>query len=336
MALSNQLDVVIKLSEVFLEVVVLTGSLSPTIVLPKNVQVINLNWHRPVKFVAILKLLLAIWRLARNKKNYLFFSHMNDLFAAISAPLLKFLGVCHVFWYAHAHRSGYLVFAKPFVTAFVSSTPGSFPLKTKKLYLIGQGVDENIFGTQENCMRNKRAIFVGRLDASKQPERCLDTVLAFSNHVEGIDVIGSLSADPGKRRENFLFQKYDSEITSNFIRFLGAVPRAKLPFYYSQGMFLIHNFQGSLDKVLIEATLLRCPVVTTNQEYLSIFGKWGSGEDLDTELKSFLSLDPDVRQELIEKRRALALENHTMQQWILKLVQVLTQVNVLHSPFSRN
>jgi hypothetical protein len=89
--------------------------------------------------------------------------------------------------------------------------------------------------------------------------------------------------------------------------------------------FFVHAYEGSLDKTLIESTLVRLPVITLNQEYHAIFGTW-SGDKIPTlqsEYQAMRSLGAQVLEAEIDRRFKLAEYSHSYSNWIEKITKIL-------------
>jgi hypothetical protein len=82
-----------------------------------------------------------------------------------------------------------------------------------------------------------------------------------------------------------------------------------------------------LDKTLIESTLCKLPVVTTNREYIKIFGSW-SDNDLVTlrhEIEHLVKLSDDAINTELQRRFDKAYSSHSLDQWISNLLKILAK-----------
>ena len=87
----------------------------------------------------------------------------------------------------------------------------------------------------------------------------------------------------------------------------------------------IHAYEGSLDKILVEATFVRRPVVTRNHGYLEEFGTWSDSipSTLELELRSLLiRSDKEIAIE-VNRRYEIATNNHDISSWVDKLNSIL-------------
>ena len=332
---SHQREVVLALAPFFEAVDVFTTEISSES-LPNNVKVFLVPWkpQSPIRnIVTILKFLYpAIYR----GRSSVLFSHMTDIHAAIVAPLTWLLQMRHILWYAHAKNSRYLIWASFFVTKIVSSTPGScnLNLNKKKIVYINQGISGKHFPYHKRSRKDfHNILYYGRLDPSKNihlfPE--LIDELNRSQKTYRLDIFGK----PGNVAAEKYLEKVAAvqEIKSQElpITFNGPIARDLISDIAEQYGAFLNLFSGSLDKTLIEATLMGMPVVTWNKEYCSQFGTWSGvsvSEDLEFIIQEFRSIDSFKATELneeINKRLHIANMGHTLEGWINRLIGILRE-----------
>ena len=335
---SHQRDTAISLAELFDFVTVFTtekylGDL------PKNLRVHEIAWEKnsPVKNMA--SIMKAIYPfLLKNRKSVLF-SHMTDVHAALVAPLDRLLGIRHILWYAHAKNSPYLIWSSFFVSQIVSSTPGScnIKLKSKKVTFINQGISQQTFPFYARSLAKlKKIIYYGRLDPSKN-------IHLLFNGVEELRARGnSVTLDIFGKPSNSISEEYLSALkTSPQLRRIqgstnlhDSISRDSISKIAKNFDVFMNLFSGSLDKALIEATLMGLPVVTWNSQYCIIFGTWSknsTSESISFLLEEFDALTlmtPPERENEISRRFKIALEFHSFDGWIKRLVSVLKESNV--------
>jgi glycosyltransferase involved in cell wall biosynthesis len=261
---------------------------------------------------------------------------MTDIHAAIVAPLTWLLRMRHILWYAHANNSIYLIWASFFVTKIVSSTFGScnLSINRRKLKYINQGISSTNFPYRSHSRKKLRKIlYYGRLDPSKNihlfPKVLYE--LNDSKKTYTLDVFGqptNLAAE--KYLMNFALSQRDKNQELP-ITFNGPIKRVLIPDIAAKYSFFLNLFSGSLDKTLIEATLMGIPVVTWNNEYCSQFGTWSgftASEDLSFIIKEFRMIDSlkvtELNQEL-DRRLLLAEGSHAFEGWINRLADVLKE-----------
>jgi glycosyltransferase involved in cell wall biosynthesis len=327
---SHQYEIVLSLSRYFESVTVITGSLAK-ISLPPNVNVFVSKWVEGKRFTSVVNFISVFVRVFKSAKPNVIFSHMTDVQASIAAPFAFFYGTPHFLWYAHAKKSIYLRWVTLWSKGIVSSTKGSCPSDSRKLTLIGQSIDPDVFNfSSRRNFPPKRFVHVGRLDPSKNILEIIDTLrrLYSSNSDITLTLVGAPSS--GKARsiyDEILTLKNSHDL--DWLTIVSNVPRKDLPSLLSRFDCFIHAYRGSLDKVLIEATMCGLPVITINQEYINEFESWSEKvkPSLHVELNAFMSADKFSISDRLERNRSKSIDRHSLDSWILSLVKILS-VNV--------
>jgi glycosyltransferase involved in cell wall biosynthesis len=219
-----------------------------------------------------------------------------------------------------------------FLDGIITSTEGSCPISSDKVFPIGQAIDEETFKLKALKPRIDlhRGVHVGRLDPSKNLEIIFTSVSSLRKTFPELSItqIGSPSTSFAKSESDLLRIKWDAAIKEGWISIEGSITRAKLPLLFNNYDVFFHAYIGSLDKSLIEATMSGLPVVTINPEYLLEFGSWGndSNPSIVKEYESLLGMDSVHYAEEIQRRYKIALGKHSKSRWIDSLVSLLTGV----------
>lgn len=289
--------------------------------------------YRIIKYLRFLKLFMNV---LNTQKPEAVISHMTDSVAAIYSPILWAMKRFHVLWYAHASYSIYLRIAKFFVTQIVTSTPGSIPIKGRKISPIGQSIDIDFFRRDQSHPideKHLRVIHVGRLDESKRIDELCEIFKASiaSNRYKHFALVGSPSKN-NTRYADKLFTKYSHEINVGTIEFLGSLDRIQVKKQLAESHLFLHAFEGSLDKTLLEATAMKLPVVTCNYEYVLEFGSWSGstpGADfrayLNTEISAFNSYSTKQIAAIVEQRHNLIVTKHSLGNWISQIEKIICE-----------
>ena len=249
---------------------------------------------------------------------------MTEVQSALIAPILRFSSIPHVLWYAHTSKSLYLLWNNFFVNNIVTSTQGSCPLRNRKVIPIGQAIDDNKFIFPiKHVIYKKKFVHIGRLDPSKNIQSIIDIVTKFHSKDSGIslNLVGSSSS--------LKTRQYELEIKSNnsiksFITFQGVIPRIEIPRVLYESDAFIHCFYGSLDKTLIEATMVGIPVISPNREYVHEFGSWSNVKlddvTLESELEAFFEMSEQNITENCLNKQNYALTHHSYAIWEKRLI----------------
>lgn len=83
-----------------------------------------------------------------------------------------------------------------------------------------------------------------------------------------------------------------------------------------------------MDKVFLEASISKVPVVTTNQEYINFFGSWGEEKglksiELDHELKAMLEYTIEDMYKVVNHRYQLTIDHHELNGWTQRVMKVI-------------
>jgi len=273
--------------------------------------------------------LLLLRSYIKHRRNLVVFSFMTDYFSAVTGPLTKTLRVKHLLWYAHAHRSMFLKISELFVTKIISSTRESLPSKSKKSILLGQMVDSSLFQlkTGRDFSLKRTALYVGRIDKSKGLDEIISTLASSDRFLIGLKLL--IVGEPTSGNETFytnILSEVNAMNLEQRVIFLGRRRATEVSNLMSKSDFLIHNFKGSLDKVLVEAALTGLPIVTTNKGFHREFA---NGIDslppikemkIKNELEIFFKLTSEEVAEQAELRYKTALSGHTYESWFEKLL----------------
>ena len=330
---SHQLQLTLALSDRFNSTTVITGEVGRGVEFfsdKHNVRIFNLKWRSHSKLFKLFLLYFYSFRAIFAKPDVVLY-HMVDTHAAIISPLFWIFRIRQILWYAHTTLSLPLRISGLFVDNIITSTQDSFPRKSKqlsrKLIVVGQAIEVDLFPVtwESKHLADNLAVSTGRLDPSKNHElilRTLSDVFKQESNIQ-IDFIGKASSKSIRKQFDRIIQTY----TSNGMRIkvLGSLNRKELALRYKNYSFFIHAFQGSLDKVLLEASLCQIPVITINQEYLREFGSWSQlpTPSLHDELSSFLSTSLSQIEEVGVWRREKVLLDHSLVSWVNKVENTL-------------
>lgn len=327
---SHQVEVVNKLADKYDQVSVLTGLIG-TYKVSSNVKVFSCNWIPGKRFTSLFRFMTKFLQLLGSNKFTCIFSHMTSVQSTFISPITRVLRIRHYLWYAHTSDNIYLQISRQLTNGIITSTPGSCPIKGRKVYAIGQSVDSKVFDKKlELETPIIKLIHIGRFDPSKNIESIVAEIKHLRDEHPGLklNIIGSPSSNKFQHFMESVKSKFMADVQIGWLTFTPAIERIKLPDELKKYDCFVHAFQGSLDKTLVEATLAAIPVVTVNKEYLKIFGKWSNGNSdnqitLTSELRFILNLDATAITKEVDRRYEIARTNHDMEGWINRLVNVL-------------
>jgi glycosyltransferase involved in cell wall biosynthesis len=325
-ALAHQVSVAEGLASVFDSVTVITGN-SNYVTSRKNLRVISSEWV-PGENVRNIRKFTKVFLHEIFRVRYVsVFSHMTVIQSCLSGPLLRFLRIKHYLWYAHAQDSIFLRWAHFWATGVVTSTLNSCPVRSNKIYYIGQSIDEKLFTTPTQLrFPSTRLIHVGRLDPSKGIDSIINSVASIrkSNPSITLMFLGSASSPKSEEYLNKIKISWKEQVKEGWLEFHESIPRNNLPDFLKSYDLFVHAFQGSLDKTLVEATFSNLAVATINREYQRDFGVWSSNPNsLQSEIEALLACPIEEITLEIDHRLEIAYQKHSFSKWIHKLNIIL-------------
>jgi glycosyltransferase involved in cell wall biosynthesis len=315
-SLGHQFSVVTQLAKNFSSVEVLTTSYSGES-LPSNVSVTTIPWKPGKPFHNARRLWLAFLKVCMTRKPNFVFSHMSPLSSIAVASLARLCRIPHILWYAHAHRPRSLQLAVSLVDAVVSSTTGSFPLKTSKLLLIGQGVDARLFTKPDTSLASRfDMVYAGRMDSSKNVMLIVSKLAELKTRFPDIrlTLIGNGSSI------------FVNDTNRDWVTAKESVRRDNLPEQLSKHGTFIHAFIGSLDKVLVEAAMMQLPIISINPEFLREFETFSPSDfetSLDHQLSNYFVQNSANINQVVLNNLEIAKNNHELSRWVSRLTNAI-------------
>lgn len=222
---------------------------------PKNVTVHSLGKELPAesyKLKALFRFFSIIWK-ERNSYDAVFV-HMNPEYVVLAGWWWRLTGKKVGLWYTHKSVDLKLRMAEFFANTVFTASKESFRLSSKKLHVMGHGIDTDFFTPDPSVVRGGHMLSVGRLMKTKRHDLAI-RVAAEANAPLRI-------AGEGSERERLktLARELNADVS-----FLGALTQAKLRNEYRAARSLVHTSEtGSLDKVVLEAFACGCPVQTND------------------------------------------------------------------------
>ncbi len=188
-------------------------------------------------------------------KNYdAVFVHMNPEYVVAAGWWWRLTGKTIGLWYTHKSVDLKLRIAEFFANVVFTASKESFRLTSKKVQVVGHGIDTDFWTPDGGMVRGTHALSVGRLMTSKRHDLAIREAASkgFTLKIAG----------DGPERERLGALARECGAT---VEFLGALIASRLRSEYRSAARLIHRSEtGSLDKVVLEAAACGCPVDTTD------------------------------------------------------------------------
>lgn len=310
--------------------------------LPANVTVVSLGKNRGISKVKQWRTFeQAAFRFVPHAD--VVFGHMMPQYAIAAMPAAVSFHKPVVQWYTLGHVEPSIRLAHRLVNRVVTASRESFPLPSRKLTVIGHGVDFSRFTPADaGPPPGPRIVLaVGSLTPWKGIERLMDAAslllgqpgyedVAF--HWLGGELSGGLTPDGYRSSLEALIR---AKGLDGRFHLLGAVPYPEVPAYYRRSTMLASLSQtGSIDKDILEAMGCGLPVVVTGPHYAHLFGdetprllaRFEDPADIAAKIRAVLDRPPEARRALGLDLRERALAQHGLDGMMDRLVEVFSEV----------
>ncbi len=268
--------------------------------LPNNVKVFELgggNFKKRFKW--FMNNFYAIYLVFKMKKSVVIFHHMSHYSVIFPGIIFRLIGVKQGLWYAHAHKSFSLSLAARIANSLFTSAPGAFPVKSKKITYLGQGVKiddfQNAFKADKNSHRTG-IVSVGRISPAKNLETLLNSVpfnfaskIEFLGGIENLDYHANLVA---------LAEKKNLTLTFNYAKIYSEIPN-----YLVKWRYYFCGTDVAVDKAVIEAAAAGCFIISLNNNVLELTGMNEVYQKLKVPIPNELKAQFDTFENLTDSQR---------------------------------
>lgn len=305
--------------------------------LPENIKVFSLGKEKGgSRFIYIKNFFSYIWRL-RNDYDIVFV-HMNPIYVILGWPFWVISGKNIFLFYAH-YKTGYMLRAASFFcNNILTSVPESCGLKSKKIKVVGQGIDTDTFCRDNKYNRSASTfLFVGRISPVKKLDVLIDALFLLVK--EGQDVALSIvgGADYGdKEYFNSIRRNIRSYNLEGRVDFIGRVPNKSMAKFYNEHEFLINLTEtGSFDKAILEAMACECLPIVSNKAYENIFPQdlqsllifpQDNSEILAEKIKEVMKMSYRQKLNAGNRLREIVVENHSLNTLGNRLYSIFTKI----------
>ncbi|MES2953248.1 MAG: glycosyltransferase family 4 protein [Patescibacteria group bacterium] len=312
--------------------------------LPLNVKVASLGKEGSrLKIQGFRKIQYTLrfwWLIWKHRNEYdAVFVHMNQVYVILGAPIWKLLGKKVSLWYAHGHVPASLHIAEKLTDLIFTSTKSGCRLASKKIRVIGQGIDIQKFkagGSRFKVQGSRKfnIVTVGRIAASKGVETLVDAVaiLKEGGRLVRAEVVGG----PVVAADNAYFEQIQKQVREKGLErdfsFPGPVANRDLPVRLQDAdLFVNMGKTGSLDKAVPEAMATELPVLTSNEAFLEVLGPYtndlmyspGDAAGLASKIEAIMDMEPQKYRELGVALREIVVKDHGLERFIRAIVSAL-------------
>ena len=247
--------------------------------LPNNITVYSLGKERGR--VSHLRYALRFWKiLFRIRGSYdAIFVHMNPEYVLLGGWWWRLTGKSFGFWYVHKSVNFRLRVATLFSNYVFTASKESFRLASRKVLVMGHGIDVERARPRIPKTNTVRLITSGRVTAIKHLEVILEAFLLLKK--KGIPssctIFGAPITENDSAYQKTLFKLLTDANEKPETVFFGAVPHDQLPEFRAAADYFLHaSDTGSLDKSVLDAAVSGVLPLSSSEAYKELFGAYES------------------------------------------------------------
>ncbi|MES2203247.1 MAG: glycosyltransferase [Patescibacteria group bacterium] len=236
--------------------------------------------------------LMRAWRLLKlvsHKEYDAVFVHMNPEYLLAVGWYWKLHGKKTSLWYTHKSVNLKLRVATWFADIIFTASKESFRLPSKKVRVMGHGIDTDLFRPDPSVVREGWWLSAGRLNKSKRHDLVIDEAAKAGKELR--------IAGEGPERKNL---EVLAHTLGARVVFLGGVSHSQMPDLFRRaGLFRHTSETGSLDKVLLEAIACGCPIQTNNLDLKALESENPAGIFAEHSLQALITKIVGILQRLV-------------------------------------
>lgn len=306
---------------------------------PNNVRVHSVGkekgYNEPRRAVEFYR---HLFRILREDRIDVCFSHMISIFTVLGAPVLKAKRIPVVTWSAHPSLTWVLKLAHHLSDQMVASVATAYPYRHDKLTVVGQGIDTELFAPNGGVSPEDPPIIlcVSRLSPVKDHPTLLKAAwLLRQSWGKPFRVI--IVGGPATPRDASYIRLLHGQVKElgleDTVYFEAAVSMYRLPEWYRRCIVNVNMTPtGSGDKVVWEAMACGRLCIVANEGFVQSLGayanqclfRYGDPEHLAERLRWTLALSDNERAWIGGVFRQEVVANHSIERLAQKLMKTFT------------
>ncbi len=295
--------------------------------LPDNVRVHSLGKEEipRSRFVYSFRFFKLILRL-RNQYDSVFV-HMNPEYVGLAGAIWRLSGKRIVLWYTHKNVDLKLKIGVFFAHTVLTASKESFRLSTKKLKVMGHGINKDVFAPSSALQDKHRMVTIGRIAPAKGLGVLVDTMALLPKEYT-LEIVG----DPVSEQDRIYSADLERQVKKKNlpVQFLSSKEHAELPELLREYALFLHasSGTGSLDKAVLEALSSGVPVVSTSPAFTPILTPFGlsvqTAKEMASAIQLYASHSDSERIQLRDALRAEVVNHHSLSSLIPRILDTLS------------
>lgn len=294
--------------------------------LPPNVTVTPIGHTN--KLYVIWRFYRTVGRLLITRSITNFFVYQGGVYPILLLPIRIFFRKPIFQWKAHPHINLLMKGCILSDTIIFTSTKSSFPLRSPKVRVAGQGVNVSKFVPQ-TIPPSVDLVSVGRIEPVKRIEQMIKMVAYYRDHYQvrcRLHLYGTLNDARYKHTLTRMMTELDVE---GQVSLLGPITHDRVPGLLNESRVFLHYCTGALDRSVVEAMACGLPVLSTNPcvaeilppEYGEILiARDGDLEEQTKKLHTLLTMSDEERRRIGSVVRDIVVNHHSDETLFDKIV----------------
>lgn len=298
--------------------------------LPTNVEVLSLGKEAGV---SRLKYIISFYKYIFQKRHDYdcVFVHMNPVYCVLGGFFWRLWNKKILLWYVHLVANRFLFLAEILADKILTVSPGTFPLKSKKIIAVGHGIDPEIFKREQNAEREENSfLYIGRIAPVKNLEILAAACqILFDKNIDfKLKIIGTGEPEYFEKIKD----QFEDPVRAGIVEFVGSFSNWQIPSVCSRSETIINlTSQGSFDKVVLEAMACENLVLAANTEFKDVlpppFIFDLNGEDLARKMENIILMPTEKKEKLGKEFREYVIKNHSLQNLIFKVKAIYEKMD---------
>lgn len=216
-------------------------------------------------------------RVIREESIEACFVHMNHRAVPRDAAVARLHRLPVLLWYAHGTVTPSLRIAHRLSSRVVTSTPEGFRVPSRKVHVIGQGIDLSSSSPRFGPVDGDLVITTGRITPRKRLDLVIEAAaLLYSRRPDStvrFRVIGPTLTEDDEAFKRQLSTSVSRRGLDGRVELSGPIPSTAIAGAHQQAFLHLNLSEtGSMDKTVLEALAAGVPVLTSNPAFRSLLG----------------------------------------------------------------
>ena len=277
-------------------------------ILSKSIKIYGAEPNRN-KYKKYIYLYKKVKELCKENDYERCFSHMSPISVLVSSIFLQKYKIKTTLWFTHPGpnfgiKKLILFLSFLFAEHIVTASPSSFPIKSKKVHVIGHAIDLVKFENNKTSYQLNNFLILSRISSSKNLEIAIDGFLNSNFGNCNLDIIGGTL----NSRDEEYFGKLKNNYSQPNVSFLGKIEHKELPEVLKKYDVHFNSARnGFYDKSVLETLSSEIINFYFNDDFDQLLGndnyKFKNSSDLSKKLNNLENLTNDQIKKLFNSMK---------------------------------